>query len=79
MPSDQKWWFSLCLGYQLIQNELVGDYGYEKSGYCRHVKVDQLLFDTVNRFRKSALFKKKASEYYIGERKALKRLYFRVN
>lgn len=64
MTPAQKWWFSLCVGYQLMQNEKNKEYGYEKAGYCRHVKVDQLLFEDVNRVKKSAAFKKNAMDFF---------------
>ena len=64
MTPAQKWWFCMCIGNQLMQNEIEKEYGYEKAGYCRHVMVDRILFDVVNRFRKSALFKKNAETYF---------------
>lgn len=63
----QKWWFSFCVGRQILNNEMNKEFGYEKSGYCRHVMVDRLLFEDVNRFKKSAAFKKNASEIFTSE------------
>lgn len=74
LPVAQKWWFSMCLGHQLLQNEKNKEYGYEKSGYCRHVKVDQILFDDVNRFKKSAAFKKNAITYFGSDPEELQSL-----
>lgn len=63
LPADQKWWLSLCIGGQLLANESQRDYGYEKNGYCRFAAVDRLLFEDMNRNKKSAAFKKNAAAY----------------
>ncbi len=68
MSVAQKWWFSLCVGNQLYQCYMKDDYGYEKAGYCRHVKVDEILFDEANRLRKSTAFKQNAAELFEAER-----------
>lgn len=57
---QQKWWFSYCIGRQLLDNQKKRDYGYEKNGYCRYVMVDKVLFEDMNRNKKSASFKKNA-------------------
>lgn len=60
IPMRQKWWFSYCIGRQLLDNQKKKDYGYEKNGYCRYVMVDKILFEDMNRNKKSAVFKKYA-------------------
>ena len=60
IPFHQKWWFSFCIGRQLLDNQKKRDYGYEKNGYCRHAMVDKVLFEDMNRNKKSAVFKKNA-------------------
>lgn len=63
LPVAQKWWFSFCIGKQLLQNEKNREFGYEKNGYCRFAMVDKLLFDDMNRNKKNVSFKKSAAEY----------------
>ena len=63
VPFQQKWWFSACVGHQLLENQQQKDYGYEKNGYCRYIMVDQVLFDDMNRSKKSTAFRKNAAEY----------------
>ena len=63
LPAEQKWWFSFCIGKQLLENEKNKEFGYEKNGYCRFAMVDKLLFDDMNRNKKNTSFKKSASEY----------------
>ena len=63
LPVAQKWWFSFCIGRQLMQNEKNRDFGYEKNGYCRFARVDQLLFDDMNRSKKNAAFKQAAATH----------------
>ena len=63
LPAEQKWWFSFCIGKQLLENEKNKEFGYEKNGYCRFAMVDKLLFDDMNRNTKNTSFKKNASEY----------------
>ena len=65
---QQKWWFSLCVGHQLLENQKKKDYGYAKNGYCRYIMVDQVLFDDLNRSKKSVAFRKNA-EMYPGREK----------
>ncbi|MCI6858107.1 MAG: hypothetical protein MR867_02275 [Eubacterium sp.] len=62
LPAVSKWWFSFCIGRQLLQNEQKHDYGYEKNGYCRFAVVDQLLFDDMNRNKKNLAFKQAAKK-----------------
>ena len=62
IPLEQKWWFSYCIGRQLLDNQKKREYGYEKNGYCRYVTVDKVLFEDMNRNKKSAVFKKHASQ-----------------
>ncbi len=57
LTNAQKWWFSLCLLQRIADNEKNKDYGYEKAGYCRYAYVDRILFDDMNRCKKSALFR----------------------
>ena len=63
LPVSQKWWFSFCIGKQLLQNEKNKEFGYEKNGYCRFAMEDKLLFDDMNRNKKNVSFKKSAAEY----------------
>lgn len=63
VPVWQKWWFSVCVGRQLLHNQQQKDFGYEKNGYCRYVMTDRVLFDDMNRNKKSSLFKKNARTY----------------
>ena len=67
VPFQQKWWFSACVGHQLLENQKRKDYGYEKNGYCRYIMVDQVLFDDMNRNKKSTVFRKNASQFICGE------------
>ena len=60
---EQKWWFSACVGRQLLENQKQKDYGYEKTGYCRYIMVDQVLFDDMNRSKKNTVFRKNAAAY----------------
>lgn len=62
ISTAQKWWFSICLGKELLSCEKRRDYGYEKEGYCRYTLVDRLLYDDVNKSKKSAQFRKNAEE-----------------
>lgn len=64
VPFQQKWWFSACVGHQLLENEKNKDYGYEKNGYCRYIRVDQILFDDMNRNKKSTVFRKNAATFF---------------
>lgn len=57
---SQKRWFSLCLGAQLRACRKDHDYGYEKHGYCRYTVVDRVLFEEVNRCKKSTSFRNNA-------------------
>lgn len=74
LTTAQKWWLSLCAGKQILVNEINREFGYEKAGYCRHVKVDRILFEDVNRFKKSAAFKKSAKEAFEAERTSFRKL-----
>lgn len=67
VPFQQKWWFSACVGHQLLENQKKKDYGYEKNGYCRYIMVDQVLFDDMNRSKKNTAFRKNAA-LFIGEK-----------
>ena len=51
------------MGRQLLHNQQQKDFGYEKNGYCRYVMTDRVLFDDMNRNKKSSLFKKNARTY----------------
>lgn len=62
LPALQKWWFSFCIGKQLLENEGRRDYGYEKNGYCRFAMTDKVLFDDMNRLKKNSAFKKSAAD-----------------
>lgn len=64
VPFHQKWWFSLCVGRQLLASQARKDYGYEKNGYCRYIKVDQVLFDDMNRLKKNSVFKQNAQKMW---------------
>lgn len=68
VPTSQKWWFSLCVGHQLLENQKNKDYGYDKNGYCRYIMVDKVLFEDVNRNKKSNDFKQNAMEYMNTEK-----------
>ena len=57
---SQKRWFSLCVGDQIRSCRKNHDYGYEKNGYCRYTVVDRVLFEEVNRCKKSASFRSNA-------------------
>ena len=48
LPAAQKWWFSFCIGRQILKNEKNREFGYEKNGYCRFAMEDKLLFDDMN-------------------------------
>ena len=63
LPVSQKKWFSLCVGDQIRVCRKNHDYGYEKAGYCRHTVVDRVLFEEVNRLKKSAAFRSHALSY----------------
>ncbi|MCD8021412.1 MAG: hypothetical protein LUF92_18140 [Clostridiales bacterium] len=63
IPASQKWWFSACVGRQLLKNQKEKDLGYDKNGYCRYIMVDRVLFDDMNRNKKSSNFKKNAAAY----------------
>lgn len=63
-PFEQKWWFAVMAGRQLINAHKIIDYGYEKKGYCRHSTVDRVLLDDMNRFKKNAAFKENAAKFY---------------
>lgn len=76
IPASQKWWFSFCIGRQLLENQKNHDYGYEKAGYCRYAMVDRALFDDMNRNKKNSLFKKNAQEYMGYEKKDWKEIPF---
>lgn len=66
VPFQQKWWFSACVGHQLLENQKKKDFGYEKNGYCRYIMVDQVLFDDMNRSKKNTAFRKNAAAF-MGE------------
>jgi hypothetical protein len=51
------------MGRQILERWSQKDYGYEKNGYCRFALVDSLLFDDMNKNKKSAAFKRQAQEY----------------
>ena len=61
LPVSQKWWFSFCIGKQLLQNEKNKEFGYEKNGYCRFAMEDKLLFDDMNRSEERRVGKECAS------------------
>lgn len=63
IPAAQKWWFCVGIGCQLLARWDHRDYGYEKNGYCRFTLVDSLLFDDMNKNKKSSIFKNKAAAY----------------
>lgn len=67
VPFQQKWWFSACVGHQLLENQKKKDFGYEKNGYCRYIMVDQVLFDDMNRSKKNTAFRKKAAAFMGGD------------
>ena len=67
VPFQQKWWFSACVGHQLLENQKKKDFGYEKNGYCRYIMVDQVLFDDMNRSKKNTAFRKNAAAFMGGD------------
>ncbi len=67
VPFQQKWWFSACVGHQLLKNQKKKDFGYEKNGYCRYIMVDQVLFDDMNRSKKNTAFRKNAAAFMGGD------------
>lgn len=67
VPFQQKWWFSACVGRQLLENQKKKDFGYEKNGYCRYIMVDQVLFDDMNRSKKNTAFRKNAAAFMGGD------------
>ncbi len=67
LPASQKWWFSLCIGRQLLTNQRNNNSGYDKYGYCRYIMTDRVLFEDTNRYKKNAAFKKDAGAYLAQE------------
>ena len=66
LSPERKLWFAICLGKQILACQETRDFGYTRQGYARFEIVDQILFDEVNRCKKSAAFKKQASQLAEG-------------
>ncbi len=60
MTTAQKIWFVICLGESFMDRQKKHDFGYQKKGYCRYHSVDEILFDEVNKCKKSTAFKEAA-------------------
>lgn len=62
LSMEQKTIFSMCIGYQLLEQERKKDYGYQKREYVRYQNVDHLLFEELNRWKKNTEFKELAKK-----------------